>query len=451
MLLTTSDFRFESRVTDDEDKEAIAGRLKLAIKSINSEGEGGIDRTSELKKFAEETCCEFFGDYSGITPPLNLAQAKDTILEIERDDTNSLGVPIKVTLTPLSSLTSAAMKIVAQLSAGAVNEAARLLQDIEDIQVILKTLEKSQTAAEYYEYKTTMGLVANAYRNRASELKGELCKILPKIKGTGEGEADLYKLIRDYDESPFSKAMTLKWLKTLEDEVIFVDGLIKLAKERQVPIVTRKSKFEGEKLKARQGMFYFEAKFMTCLKVTGEEANGEVSLRSGGVLDDDDFRADFNRQFVNFTTAITKGGLGNSDAEVKQVFYLEFMAEENQCDIKFFEMGYDALSEINTNAEVGSVKYEALNNTVTGEIIQRNGRIGETCKVAKEGGFIKLQLCYTEDQAEVDQSDAEDRKWENRRDFDHPAEKTSFQLDLGELHGLHEGKDYIAQIRFEIR
>ena len=103
MLLTTSDFRFESRVTDDEDKEAIAGRLKLAIKSINAEGEGGIDKKANNKKFAEETSCEFFGDYSGITPPLNLAQAKDTILEIEADDTNSLGVPIMVTLTPLTS------------------------------------------------------------------------------------------------------------------------------------------------------------------------------------------------------------------------------------------------------------------------------------------------------------------------------------------------------------
>ena len=90
-------------------------------------------------------------------------------------------------------------------------------------------------------------------------------------------------------------------------------------------------------------------------------------------------------------------------------------------------------------------------NTVTGDIRPRYGRIGETCQVAKEGGFIKLQLCYTEDQAEVDQSAAEDRKWENRKDFDHPAEKTSFQLDLGELHGLHEGSHYIAQIRFEIR
>ena len=127
------------------------------------------------------------------------------------------------------------------------------------------------------------------------------------------------------------------------------------------------------------------------------------------------------------------------------------MAEENHCDIKFYEGGYERLSEINTKAEVGRVKYEPLNNTVTGVIIPRNGRIGETCQVAKEGGVIKLQVCYTEDQAEVDQSNAEDRKWENRRDFDHPAEKTSFQLDLGEHHGLREGSLYSAELRFQIR
>ena len=137
----------------------------MAIKAINAEGEGSLNRTSENKKIAEETSCEFFGDYSGIVPPLNLDQAKETILKIAEDQTNTLGVPITVTLTPLSSLTNAAMKLVSQLSAGAVNEAARLLQDIEDIQVMLKTLESSHTSAEYYKYRTTVVKVANRYRN----------------------------------------------------------------------------------------------------------------------------------------------------------------------------------------------------------------------------------------------------------------------------------------------
>jgi len=452
-------FKFESRVTDDEDKEAIAGRLKLAIQSINAEGEGGLDQASELKKFADKTRIRFFGDYSEITPPLNFAQVKDTILEIEQDETNPLGVPIKVTLTPLSSLTNTAMKIVAQLSAGAVNEAARLLQDIEDIQVILKTLEKSQTSAKFFEYRMIVSKVANSYRNEGTKLKGKLCEILPQIKGGGGEEKLLLDVIRGYDESPFSKAKTMKWLKTLEDEVVYVDDLIKLAEERGVPMATTKSKFNGEKLRAREGMFYFEAKILSCIE---KEENGEVTLRStGSVLDDEEFIQEFTQHWGNFAAAISDAGLRNDEAEVNHLFYLEFMAEEDRCDIKFHERGYEVLSEINTDVKVGNVKFEALNNTVTGKIIPRRGK---TCQVAKEGGVIKLQLRYTEDEAEVDQGENESQEdeaevdqgenesqWENRKDFSHPAEKTSFQLDLGELHGLHEGKDYIAQIRFEIR
>ena len=89
MLLTTPDFRFESRVTDEQDKKEIGGRLKITISAIKAEGEGKLDITNEMKKFAEDTSCEFFGDYSGITPPLTLAQAKDTILAIEGEETNS--------------------------------------------------------------------------------------------------------------------------------------------------------------------------------------------------------------------------------------------------------------------------------------------------------------------------------------------------------------------------
>ena len=425
--------------------------MKLAIESLKTNGEGEIDRKAEEKKFAEETSCEFFGDYSGIVPPFNLVQAKETILAIEGDETNSLGVPITVTLTPLTSLTSSGMKMVTQLSRGAVNEAARLLQDIEDIQVHMKTLEKSQTAANYFEYRTTIGKIANSYLCRGSELKSQLCDILPKIKVDGEDEQALMRVIREYDESPFSKANTLEWMKILEDEVIYVDNLIKLAKDRQVPMATAKGKFEGEKLKAMQGMFYFEAKFLSCLKVTGEEGNGEVCLRSGGVLDDDDFRGKFNRQFVNFTTAVSEGGLRNSDAEVKLLFFLEFMAEENTCDIKFFEGGYDALSGINTSAKAGSVKYEAVDNTVRGEIRPQNSFTGEESPVSKNGGFVTIQLRYREDQAEVEQSN-EESQWDYSKDFTHPAEKTSFKLDLGELHhGLREGSHYSAQLRYQIR
>ena len=160
-----------------------------------AEGEGGIAINSTEKKFAEETICKFFGDYPGIRPPLNLAQAKDTILEIERDYF-SLGVPIHVTLTPLSSLTSAPMKIVTHLSAGAVNEAVRLIEDFEDIQFHMKK-------------------AVNSYERRGSELKSKLCEILPRIKANGGNEIELMEVIRMYNESPFSKARTMECLKNL--------------------------------------------------------------------------------------------------------------------------------------------------------------------------------------------------------------------------------------------
>ena len=278
-----------------------------------------------------------------------------------------------------------------------------------------------------------------------SVLKSKLCELLPKIKGNGAEEAELMKLIREYDESSFSKAKTLEWLEQLKDEVVYVDGIIKLAKTRGVPMATTTSKFDDEKLKASQGLFYLEAKFVSCLDVTGNEENGEVSLRSG-VLDDKDFKKRFLRQWGNFTTAISAdGGLMNDDAKFNTLFFLEFLAEENQCDTKFLEGGYIGLSKINTNVKVASVKYDPLKNAVSGEIRPIYGR--ESGQIAAEGGFIHLQLRYME----ADQS-AGEGEWDNKKVLEnHPAEKTSFQLDLGELHGLHEGSHYIAQIRFEIR
>jgi len=130
---------------------------------------------------------------------------------------------------------------------------------------------------------------------------------------------------------------------------------------------------------------------------------------------------------------------------MKILFYLKFLADENFCDTKFFESGEDSLSGIDTNAEVAEVRYEPLDNTVVGEI-KRRGGLDTACKVASEGGFIWIQLRMSEDHDGTEEDD-----WEISQNFKHPSDQTSFRFDLGELHGLHEGKDYRAQLRFEIR
>jgi len=203
-------FKFEAGFTDEWDKDQINGRLKLAaIAMIRGEG---VNESSDEKMFADETSCKFFGDYTEIIPPLTLAEAKDTFLAIEEDETNSLGVPISVTLTPLSSLTSSAVKNVDQLSANAVNEALRLFQDIEDIQVSLKTPDNGQASAEYFE---TMRKIAFKHADKESLLKSKLCEILPKVKENSADEQELMKIIAEYDESPFGKAKTYGWLNNL--------------------------------------------------------------------------------------------------------------------------------------------------------------------------------------------------------------------------------------------
>ena len=185
--------------------------------AIKAEGEGRIamDFTVEEKKITETTSCEFFGDYDGIIPPLNLERAKDTILGIEGDYT--IGVPIQVTLTPLSSLTSAAMKIVAPLSVGAVYEALHLLEGIEDIQVNLDKLKNRESSRDF---QMSIEKIAQIYQTKEVVLKSELCKILSKIKGDGWDERELMHVIGDYYQSPFSKDNTYGWLFKLQDEVI---------------------------------------------------------------------------------------------------------------------------------------------------------------------------------------------------------------------------------------
>ena len=203
-----NNFRFEASVTEEEGKDEIAGKLKLAIQAIKAEG--------EENRFAEETSCEFFGDYSGMRPPLNLAQAKETMIGIEGDNV-PLDVPIHVTLTPLSFLTSNPVKTVATLGAGPVNEALHLLKDIEDIQVSLDALKNSATSRNL---RMSIEKITQIYQTKEIMLKSKLCHLLYIIKGDGADDRELEFVIREYNESLFGKEKTYDWFHDLQDEVI---------------------------------------------------------------------------------------------------------------------------------------------------------------------------------------------------------------------------------------
>ena len=303
--------------------------MSIEIEKIKAKGEGSIERTEKQKKFYENTRCEFFGDYTGINPTLTIDQAKETIFAIENDTTNPDGVPIHIILEPLSRFTDAAKNIVRDLSSGAVNDAARLLQDIEDIQVRMSTLENSPTARAFkVNYGTTIGIIATSYRNRASKLKGELCRVLPLIKGNGVEEQDLLDVISAYDKEVFSKAATEKWIATLEEEVRYVDTIIEtVGGVEGMQTATNESDFQSQKFRAFDGIFYLEAKFLSRLRVTGKEGEGIVSLLTpseGAALDTKDFLNQFQQQSSAMRRAISREE-NKAEKKFSTIFFLSLI------------------------------------------------------------------------------------------------------------------------------
>ena len=464
-----TDFRFESEIKDGEDHESIHGKLSIEIAAIKLKGEGEIKSVEKVTEFSENTRCEFFGDYTGIKPTLTLEQAKKTILALDDNTSNPDGVPILVTLEPLSRFTNAAKNMVRDLSAGAVNEAGRLLQDIEDTQVRMSTLENSQTARAFkVNYGTLIGIIATSYRNRASRLKGDLCKILPLCKGNGAEETKLMALITKYDSEVFSRAATEKWIATLEQEVRFVDTIIETAGGVEgMQLATNQSDFQSLKFRAFDGIFYLEAKFLSRLKVTGNEGQGIVSLLTpseGPALDVESFLDKFQQQFSAMRRAISREKT-KAKKKFSTILFLDYMSDENKCNTNFYEYGKDVLHDVDADADItgATVKYDPVKGAVTGEI----GR------VANEGGILRINLRFKEKKEDKKEDKKEGKKEDEKDDqkdqkegetdtgnedesswfektFDHAAHQGNFELQLREHDQLREGVEYVGQLRYEI-
>ncbi|XP_033831932.1 uncharacterized protein LOC117379346 [Periophthalmus magnuspinnatus] len=232
-------FVFDREVSDSENLQDVQGNLQVIIKKIpciSIEGEGALKMEDKDKEKVQKFSCKFHGDFSLSQNPVTFEDAMKVYQDLPKllGPNGEKAVPVKVWLLPLTSLDSAAARLVRQVSVGLVFEVERTLEHLEDLDMrcrdVLNSTELKQFPQIVTKIRTFMGLCSEFKLG----LQGVLAQKLPSIRGGGEEEAELAEILRKRAASPFSHDCLNQWVRCKVKEAKLIKTFCHLMKNTEV-------------------------------------------------------------------------------------------------------------------------------------------------------------------------------------------------------------------------
>lgn len=172
--------------------------------------------SDEDKEFGNKFSCTFYGDVVLKQNPSTFEEAVNvyrTLPDLIRGEKNGeiCGVPQVAYLYPLKKLDSKAAVLVRTISNNLVNDCAKLIADYEKIALDageLLRVDLCQLPGQAEQIQQFKELISHF----VSDFRGELCKLLPAIRGGGKGQTALSEEISKVKKSIFAPDLLKLWV-----------------------------------------------------------------------------------------------------------------------------------------------------------------------------------------------------------------------------------------------
>ncbi|XP_048825985.1 uncharacterized protein LOC125704463 isoform X2 [Brienomyrus brachyistius] len=262
-------FIFDQEVSETEDQQNIKGNLQVTIKKIpklSVEGEASLELTDTDRATAEKLSCKFYGDFALKQTPVSYQDAVKiyTTLPGLLGEKGENAVPVRVWLLPLEILDSSAARLVRQISVSLVNQAQRVIEDFNEIEMQCNDIMTRKVVSHFPE----IGKKVKSFKDMCLEYKSvfqrSLSSILPSIRGGGTKKCVLANILTKKEQSPFNSNKLKEWLDCKEQEINLLQTYTDVMEDTKN--LASKNELERELLKNRD-------KHVVCFAFTslGEE------------------------------------------------------------------------------------------------------------------------------------------------------------------------------------
>ena len=203
-------FVFDQEVPPSLDYQTVHEKLIKVIKSLPD--------TVTVKDMSNVQCTVYGDFHLRDRNPMSFQDAAKLLKELP-ELAKSSAIPIQVTLYPLSKLYGSGVQVPHEISPAVVMDAERFVEAFHQLQVQYNDIMKSEILSNFpgiHKQLSHFKEIMDEYKfNRIQQLAG----LIPLVRGGETQEAELTKIFRANEVSPFRKENMHSWLKKKEHEV----------------------------------------------------------------------------------------------------------------------------------------------------------------------------------------------------------------------------------------
>ncbi|KAK5603405.1 hypothetical protein CRENBAI_008226 [Crenichthys baileyi] len=229
-------FVFDSEILDSSSLHSMKAKLQSLINKIpklDPEGKVLKNLQEEEENVMEKVSCKFYGDFILEKNPTTFKEAVDTYRKLPGllGQNGETSVPVRVWLTPLRNLDSAAPQLKGYIYDGLLKKAENVLEGISEIQMRCNGTLEREVVKTFPLINKKLQCFQHLCEDYAKTIQQTMQEKIPLIhEGEEEEEESLENFLDEQEKSPFSQDNLDKWLDNLDREINVITSCLDIMK-----------------------------------------------------------------------------------------------------------------------------------------------------------------------------------------------------------------------------
>lgn len=224
-------FVFDRTISIGESRKEIGGSLNAILNKLSQigiEDNAKFNLTAQESNFVNKLNCKFYGDYRLKANPSTFAEAVKLYRELPKlvGEKGENTVPKRVSLYPLGLLDSRAARYVREISSNLVDYSISMIEKLHLFEIRARDLSESDVLKNLNYMKQHLLDFAARVSEIQLDLKQNIASYLPKLRGTGAEESDLFNVFKELDSSPYNQRKLASWLQDKGKEIDLITSWI---------------------------------------------------------------------------------------------------------------------------------------------------------------------------------------------------------------------------------
>ena len=212
---------FDVRKTKTENKQEIAGSLKIVVKKIPKitiEGYGAFNFTGLENRVRNELSFHYHGDAVVDPPPQTFDDAVQVYKSLPAMSIANERV-VSFSIAPLSEYCDEAQSILVDISKQNIKWVSEMMVDFEKVNKVFRRIKSSNLALNFQTYKAVILDLEQRFEVARSSFTARIQELIPKIRSKKANPTELTDLLQDYNDSPYEKEKLIGLLSTRQKEI----------------------------------------------------------------------------------------------------------------------------------------------------------------------------------------------------------------------------------------